>query len=243
MRKAAKAQPVAKRRVPCLAGLSAIPIEPEDRMPAIGNAGFASAMHPWQCFQSACITKVCWINFVTKKPSRNSLAPEVMSKGSFAEMNCPIAQTLEQVGEWWTLLILRNAFCGMTRFQEFQQHLGIGTNVLSQRLRQLTEDGILERSAAQHDGRAVEYRLTEKGSALYPILIAMAEWGEKWVPNPKGARIRLVERGTGEPIAGICVQAADGRSLQAQEIAAVAGPAADAKTHELSCYSLPAYIA
>jgi len=154
-------------------------------------------------------------------------------------MNCPIAQTLERVGEWWTLLILRNAFSGMTRFDEFQQHLGIGTNVLSQRLRSLTEDEILTRTAAPDDGRAFEYRLTERGLALYPILIAMMEWGEKWVPNPKGPRMKLVERGTGEPIAGICVHSADGRSLQPHEIAAVAGPAADAKTHELSCYSLP----
>jgi DNA-binding HxlR family transcriptional regulator len=127
----------------------------------------------------------------------------------------------------------------MTRFDEFQQHLGIGTNVLSQRLRRLTDEDILIRTTAPDDGRAFEYRLTEKGLALYPILIAMTEWGEKWVSNPKGARIKLVERSTGKPIAGIRVQSASGRALQPQEIAAVAGPAADAKMHELSCYSLP----
>jgi DNA-binding HxlR family transcriptional regulator len=161
-----------------------------------------------------------------------------MSKNSFAEMNCPIAQTLERVGEWWTLLILRNAFCGMTRFDDFQRHLGIGSNVLSQRLRRLTEDGILTRTAAPDDGRAFEYRLTERGLALFPILVAMTEWGEKWVPNPQGARIELVERKTGKPITGIRVQSADGRSLQAQEIAARAGPAGDERTHELSSRSL-----
>lgn len=156
-----------------------------------------------------------------------------MSKGSFSEMNCPIAQTLERVGEWWTLLILRNAFCGMTRFDEFQRHLGIGTNVLAQRLRRLTDEGILTRTPAPDDGRSFEYRLTEKGAELYPILVAMTQWGEKWVPNPKGARIRLVERATGAPVQVMRVQAADGRSLSAQELDAVAGPAADEKTHAL----------
>lgn len=156
-----------------------------------------------------------------------------MSKGSFAEMNCPIAQTLDQVGEWWSLLILRNAFCGMTRYDEFQQHLGIGTNILSQRLRRMTEDGIFTRTAAPDDKRSFEYRLTDKGLALYPILIAMMEWGEQWAPHPRGARVKLVERRTGKPVAGIRVLSADGRSLQAQEIVALPGPAADNKTHEL----------
>jgi DNA-binding HxlR family transcriptional regulator len=165
-----------------------------------------------------------------------------MSRGSFAEMNCPIAQTLERVGEWWTLLILRNAFCGMSRFDQFQQHLGIGTNILSERLRSLTDDGILTRTRAKDDGRAFEYRLTDKGQALFPILVAMTEWGEKYVPHPEGARLMLVERSSGDAIAGIVVMSADGRALQAQDMAAVAGPGADEKTHALSGYSLAAAV-
>lgn len=160
-----------------------------------------------------------------------------MSKGSFAEMNCPIAQTLERVGERWTLLILRNAFCGMSRFDQFQQHLGIGTNILANRLRSLTGEGIMTRSQVEEDGRAFEYRLTDKGLALFPILIAMIEWGEQYVPHPAGARLLLVERASGEPIAGIRVLAAGGHALQAQDMAAAAGPAADDKTHALSASS------
>lgn len=163
-----------------------------------------------------------------------------MSKGSFADVNCPIAQTLERVGEWWTLLILRNAFCGMSRFDQFQQHLGIGTNILANRLRTLTEAGIMTRSQARDDGRAYDYRLTDKGLALFPILVAMTEWGEKYVPHPDGARLTLVERASGAPIAGIRVLAANGRPLQALDLAAVAGPAGDAKTHALSAASLAA---
>lgn len=160
-----------------------------------------------------------------------------MTTGSFAHMNCPIAQTLELVGERWTLLILRNAFCGMSRFDQFQQHLGIGSNILANRLRSLTGDGILTRSAAPDDGRAFEYRLTEKGAALFPILIAITEWGERHVPHPNGARLMLVERASGAPIGGIAVLAADGRALLAQDIAVVAGPAADDKTEALSAAS------
>lgn len=160
-----------------------------------------------------------------------------MSKGSFAEMNCPIAQTLERVGERWTLLILRNAFCGMSRFDQFQQHLGIGTNILANRLRALTGQGIMTRSQAVDDGRAFEYRLTDKGLALFPILVAMGEWGEKYAPHPNGARLKLVERASGLSIAGIRVLSANGRPLRAQDMAAVAGPAGDAKTRALSASS------
>jgi DNA-binding HxlR family transcriptional regulator len=160
-----------------------------------------------------------------------------MTKSSFADMNCPIAQTLERVGEWWSLLILRNAFCGMARFDDFQRHLGIGSKVLSLRLKRLTDEGILTRKAAPDDGRAFEYRLTPKGMALYPILAAMTEWGEQWAPHPAGRRIRLVERSSGEPIAGLVMQAAAGHALFPRDLVAVPGPGADDKTYELSAYS------
>ncbi|WP_374584383.1 winged helix-turn-helix transcriptional regulator [Pseudoduganella sp.] len=156
-----------------------------------------------------------------------------MSKNSFAGMNCPIAQTLEQVGEWWSLVILRNAFCGMSRFQDFQQHLGISTSILAQRLGKLVEHGILLRQASATDARIVHYRLTEKGRALYPVLAAMTLWGEQWAPNPQGARLALVEKATGLPVAGVGILAADGRKLQPEQIETVAGPGADDKTHAL----------
>lgn len=156
-----------------------------------------------------------------------------MSKNSFEGMNCPIAQTLEQVGEWWTFVILRNAFCGMSRFQEFQQHLGISTSVLAQRLGKLVDNGILLRQASAEDARIVHYRLTAKGRALHPILAAMTLWGEQWAPNPQGARLALVEKETGLPVAGVGILAADGRALQPEQIETVAGPGADDKTHAL----------
>jgi len=156
-----------------------------------------------------------------------------MSKNSFVEMNCPIAQTLEQVGEWWTFVILRNAFCGMSRFQDFQRHLGISTSILARRLEKLVENGILLRQPSTEDARIVHYRLTEKGRALAPILAAMTLWGEQWAPNPNGARLTMVEKATGLPVAGVGIRAADGRELQPEEIETVAGPGADDKTHAL----------
>jgi DNA-binding HxlR family transcriptional regulator len=156
-----------------------------------------------------------------------------MTKHSFAEKNCPIAQTLEQVGEWWTFVILRNAFCGMSRFQDFQRHLGISTSILARRLEKLVDNGILLRQPSMEDARIVHYRLTPKGRSLYPILAAMTLWGEQWAPHPNGPRLTLVEKASGEPVAGIAILAADGRELQSEQIDTVAGPGADDKTHEL----------
>jgi DNA-binding HxlR family transcriptional regulator len=156
-----------------------------------------------------------------------------MSKHSFVEMNCPIAQTLDQVGEWWTFVILRNAFCGMSRFQDFQRHLGISTSVLAQRLEKLVDNAILLRQPSADDARVVHYRLTEKGRALYPILAAMTQWGEQWAPNPAGPRLTLVEQATGLPVAGVGIRSADGRDLQPEQIRALAGPGADDTTHAL----------
>lgn len=156
-----------------------------------------------------------------------------MTKHSFAEKNCPIAQTLEQVGEWWTFVILRNAFCGMSRFQDFQRHLGISTSILARRLEKLVDNGILLRQPSLEDARIVHYRLTPKGRSLYPILAAMTLWGEQWAPHPDGPRLTLVEKASGEPVAGVAILAADGRELQPEQIDTVAGPGADDKTHEL----------
>ncbi|MBV8048842.1 MAG: helix-turn-helix transcriptional regulator [Paludibacterium sp.] len=156
-----------------------------------------------------------------------------MTKGSFEEMNCPIAQTLQVVGEWWSLLIVRNAFCGMRHFDEFQQHLGISSNILSARLAHLTQNGILQRSEAQDDRRKVCYRLTEKGEALYPILIAMTAWGERWQPGEDGPRLVLTERATGLAVAGVAAISVDGRPLSLDALELQAGPGADQRTQML----------
>jgi DNA-binding HxlR family transcriptional regulator len=141
---------------------------------------------------------------------------------SFDHMNCSLAQTLDVIGERWTLLILRDAFFGIRRFDQFQRDLGIARNILAARLNRLVDEGILERRPT--DDSRHEYVVTDKGLDLQPVLLAMTHWGDRYKPNPKGDRVVFVERATGEPIARMGVRSHDGRSLGPREIKAVPGP-------------------
>jgi len=116
---------------------------------------------------------------------------------SLADWNCSIARTLDVVGEWWTLLIVRDAFRGTTRFDDFQASLGMARSVLTARLRKLTEAGVMERRAyAEHPPR-YEYRLTEKGRALFPVIAALIHWGDEWAPVPAGPPVVFVHETCG----------------------------------------------
>ena len=138
-------------------------------------------------------------------------------------MNCSLAQTLEVIGERWTLLILRDAFFGVRRFDDFQSDLGIARNILAARLKRLVDEGILERRSGE--GGRGEYALTERGLDLQPVLLSMTHWGDKHKPHPKGKRVVFVDRATNQPIAPMSARAADGRALAPREIKGVAGPA------------------
>tara|TARA_R110000751_G_scaffold76821_3_gene154863 strand:- start:3598 stop:4050 length:453 start_codon:yes stop_codon:yes gene_type:complete len=148
-------------------------------------------------------------------------------------MDCSVAQTLDIVGEWWSLLILRNAFHGMRTFDAFQKQLDISSSVLSARLKKLTEAGVLIKVPCSDDKRSFEYRLTPAGMDLYPVLIGLMQWGEKWRPNTRGQRMVLLEKATGKPLQGVEVLSADGRPLKAWQVQPVAGPGADEHVHEL----------
>lgn len=113
------------------------------------------------------------------------------------DLPCPIAQSLGVVGERWTLLILREAFFRTRRFDEFQRHLGIARNILADRLGTLVDAGVLERRAYQERPRRHEYRLTEKGLDLWPVLVALQAWGEKHAPLESGPRTEYVHRACG----------------------------------------------
>jgi len=147
-----------------------------------------------------------------------------MKYKTFDHMNCSLAQTLNVIGERWTLLILRDAFFGATRFTQFEKNLGIAKNILSTRLSQLVEEGIMEHQASQEDGRA-EYVLTDQGWALQPILLSMTHWGDKYRPDPEGDRLVFVDRRDGKPIQRMTVRGNDGRALQPEEVRATRGPA------------------
>ncbi len=135
-------------------------------------------------------------------------------------MNCSIARTLEQVGDWWTLLIIREAFFGTRRFGEFQAHLGIAPNVLSARLQGLVGHGILRAVSESENGRVLDYRLTDKGRDLFPIIVALLQWGDRHAPVPGGPPVNIVDRERGQPIAAMQVRSEDGRVLQARDVLA-----------------------
>jgi DNA-binding HxlR family transcriptional regulator len=119
------------------------------------------------------------------------------------------------------MLIIRDAFFGLRRFDQFQKDLGIARNVLSDRLKKLVQAGILEKS--EGPGHA-EYRLTEKGLALQPVMVAMTHWGDTYMPHPDGKRLTFVDRRDGKPIKPVGIYAADGRRLKPRDITAEAGP-------------------
>jgi DNA-binding HxlR family transcriptional regulator len=121
-----------------------------------------------------------------------------MQLTSLADWNCSIARTLDVIGEWWTVLILRDAFRGTTRFDDFHDSLGIARSVLTARLRKLTEQGVLERRAYSEHPPRYEYHLTEKGRALYPVIVSMLQWGDAWTNAPLGPPVVLVHETCGQ---------------------------------------------
>jgi DNA-binding HxlR family transcriptional regulator len=131
-----------------------------------------------------------------------------MRRTSFAEMECSIARCLEVVGDWWTLLIVRDAFLGFTRFDDFQRRNGIASNVLTNRLDALVANGVLVRERYQDNPPRDEYRLTDKGADLGPVLSAMRAWGDKW-DAPDGPPVQMVHDTCGQvsrlrPVCSAC---------------------------------------
>jgi DNA-binding HxlR family transcriptional regulator len=121
-----------------------------------------------------------------------------MERKSFSDMDCSIAQCLEAVGEWWSLLIVRDAFLGVRRFDDFQQHLGISRNVLRQRLTHLMAFGILEKVPYSTRPPRSEYQLTAKGMDLWPVLASLRRWGDRHAA-PDGPPLVFVHRACGRP--------------------------------------------
>lgn len=113
-------------------------------------------------------------------------------------MPCSIARTLDVVGEWWTMLIVRDATKGVTRFEDFHRRLGIARTVLKARLDKLIEAGVLERRPYQDNPPRSEYVLTERGWDLAPVLIALMQWGDKWGAHEDGPPVELVHRPCGK---------------------------------------------
>lgn len=147
-----------------------------------------------------------------------------MKRTTFDDDPCPIARSLSVLGERWTLLILREAYRGVRRFADFERELGIAKNVLSARLKALVESGVLDRTPSKDDARSIEYRLGRKARELFPVLMALALWGERWACDGRSP-LRFRNRHSGAALASVKVFDADGAEVQARDVAMERVPA------------------
>ena len=152
-----------------------------------------------------------------------------MRHKSFGNMQCPVARGLERVGEWWSILIIRDALHGLKRFDEFQESLGIATNMLARRLETLVQAGILARHRYSEHPPRYEYVLTERGGDFRPVFLALLAWGNKHF-TPEGASVLVADKQTGTVADPVVVDRASGRELSENEYGFVAGPAANQRT-------------
>jgi DNA-binding HxlR family transcriptional regulator len=148
-----------------------------------------------------------------------------MQRTRFTTMDCPIARSLDRVGEWWSILILRDALGGMTRFEEFQKSLAIAPNILTRRLNALVDAGFLQRRRYSERPPRHEYVLTERGRDFRPVLIALLAFGNRQFA-PEGASVTIADLRSGAPVEPILVDRLTGRPITSSEFDLVAGPAA-----------------
>jgi DNA-binding HxlR family transcriptional regulator len=147
-----------------------------------------------------------------------------MSRKRFDAMACSIARTLDLVGDWWTLLIVREAFLGVRHFAGFLDHLGIARNILADRLQKLVANGILSAEPKSVPGRGYEYRLTEKGRDLWGVLTALRLWGDRWIYGAGKEPLIVRERDGGAALRQLIPADAEGRPLDRRRLVALAGP-------------------
>jgi len=140
-------------------------------------------------------------------------------------MSCSIARSLEVIGEWWTLLILRDVFLGHTRFDDLQKRLGIARNVLATRLDTLIEHGVLERHCYDEARSRYDYVLTDKGRALWPVLVTIRQWGDEWILGEGNEAVHMVHRGCGEATTAELTCGHCGETMERSDIRITSGPA------------------
>jgi len=144
--------------------------------------------------------------------------------------NCTVGRTMAILGERWTFVVLREVFNGVRRFDDIRRHCGIPRQVLSNRLALLVDQGILRREPYREPGERArdEYRLTDKGFDLYPVLVAIADWGDRYVADPDGPPVEFVHRDCGSPVRAVVECAAGHRVERPRDLAPRPGPGARA---------------
>jgi len=151
-----------------------------------------------------------------------------MQRKRFDDMQCPIARSLDRVGEWWSILILRDAFYGLSRFDEFQKHLEIAPNILTRRLAGLVEQGLLEKVQYSERPPRYEYHLTPRGRDFRPVLLALLQWGNTHFA-PEGPAVILTDIETGKQAIPMMVDANTGKPITPKTHIIAEGPAAGDK--------------
>lgn len=142
-----------------------------------------------------------------------------MKRKSLDNAPCPIARTLDVVGDWWSLLIVRDALLGATRFSEFQKNLGVAKNILTTRLKTLVAQGIFDVKPASDGSAYQDYVLTAKGRGLFPVLVALRQWGEEHSFAPGEPYAKLLDTETRRPLRKLEIRAFDGRILKESDVA------------------------
>lgn len=140
-----------------------------------------------------------------------------MRRTSLNDADCPIARALDAVGDWWSLLIVRDALFGLRRFGEFQKSLGMARNILTARLRGLVAAGILDAVPAGDGSAYKDYVLTQKGRDLFTVLVALRQWGEAHQFPDSACRVELLDRDQDKPVRPLELHAADGRLLSSAD--------------------------
>jgi len=156
----------------------------------------------------------------------------VTTRRRFTDENCSVAQALEVLGDWWTLLIVREAMFGTRRFADFAAELGISKNILTRRLEHLVDRGVLERIDAGVHGTRYEYALTAMGKDLVTVVTALRQWGDRWVLGEGHEPLVVNDRRTGRPIPRLRLLGEDGEPLRARDLEVRAGPGASRRTRE-----------
>ena len=149
----------------------------------------------------------------------------MVKRTSLEDAECPIARSLDAIGDWWSLLIIRDALLGARRFGEFQKNLGLAKNILAVRLRTLVDQGILKMAPASDGSAYQEYVLTPKGRGVFPILVALRQWSEEFDQRPEEIATILVDREKGRPVRKLELYSQDGRLLGAGDTALKPRPA------------------
>jgi DNA-binding HxlR family transcriptional regulator len=150
-----------------------------------------------------------------------------MTRTSLNHHNCSLARTVDIIGDKWTLMIIRDAFYGFRRFKDFKTRLGITQAVLSDRLANLVEHGILDRTAAE--GQHPEYRLTEMGRDLFPLVVGLVQWGDRWIHGANGPPILIRDRVNAQPVS-LALRNSAGKPVDSSDVEVSPGPGATPAT-------------